>query len=545
MLPENEIETPASLSMDPFAGPWTKAEAAHLLKRTMFGPTNQQMLDAVANGMTATVTTLLQVPVVDQPLTFDPAETIAPQGTTWINAVYPANATESAAVELARVKSLGAWMMKRINTESLSIAEKMCLFWHNHFGVTASSDSRATYNYLMLIRQHSLGNIKQLIKDMTIDPCMLQFLNGGTNTVYSPNENYARELLELFTIGKGEQIGEGDYSTYTEQDVAAGARILTGYIVQGMRSSTEPTPYAVFDPLAPNVNLHDTGDKQLSYHFNDVVISNGGANEYANYIDVIFSRPEVAEFLSRELYKFFVNYDITTIVAGEVIPVMAQTMIDNNYEILPVLQQLFSSQHFYDEGLRGSLLRSPLDMMYGMLNATETYVDFGSLSQDSNMYLVLYWISENLGQAYAAPPSVAGWPAYYQAPAYYQLWVNSTSIKTRFDVATAVTVFTGIPSGTDNLKINSLGFLNNLSNPANATQVIDDMCDVLCPKPISAAQKLVLKNTLTDSQGDTVWQNNYNLYAANPGNTSLSGPIEFRVNLVLNSIFKMPQFHTI
>jgi hypothetical protein len=184
-------------------------------------------------------------------------------------------------------------------------------------------------------------------------------------------------------------------------------------------------------------------------------------------------------------------------------------------------------------------------MMYGMLNATETYVDFGSLSQDSNMYLVLYWISENLGQAYAAPPSVAGWPAYYQAPAYYQLWVNSTSIKTRFDVATAVTVFTGIPSGTDNLKINSLGFLNNLSNPANATLVIDDMCDVLCPKPISSAQKLVLKNTLTDSQGDTVWQNNYNLYAANPGNTSLSGPIEFRVNLVLNAIFKMPQFHTI
>ena len=545
MKPENEIANPASMSMDPFPGPWTKAEAAHLLRRTMFGPTNQQILDAVSAGMVSTVATLLQIPAIDQPLTFDPAETIAPQGATWVTSLYPANETQAGAVEAARLKSLGSWIMKRMNTEPLSIAEKMCLFWHNHFGVTASSDSRSTYNYLMLIRQHALGNIKQLIKDMTVDPCMLQFLNGGTNTVYSPNENYARELLELFTIGKGEQIGEGDYSTYTEQDVAAGARILTGYIVQGMLSSTVTTPYAVFDPLAPGIVLHDTGDKQLSYHFNNQIVSNGGATEYADYIDIIFGRPEVATFLSKELYKFFVNYDITATVATEVIPVMAQTMIDNNYEVAPVLEQLFCSQHFYDEALRGSLLRSPLDMLIGMLNATETTVDLGSLAQDSNMYLVLYAITQILGQAYAEPPSVAGWPAYYQAPAYYQLWVNATTIKSRFDVATGITVFTGIPSGTDNLKVNALGFLNNLSNPANANQVIDDICDVLCPKPISAAQKLILKNILTDTQGDTVWQSNYNMYANNPGNTSLSGPIALRVNLVLNTVFKMPQFHTI
>jgi uncharacterized protein (DUF1800 family) len=325
----------------------------------MFGPTNQQMLDAVAAGMSATVTSLLQTPVIDQPLTFDPLETICPQGQTWVTTVYPSNATQATQVETARIKSLGAWMMKRLNTESTSISEKLCLFWHNHFGATASSDSRATYNYLMLIRQHSLGNIKQLIKDMTIDPCMLQFLNGGTNTVYSPNENYARELLELFTIGKGPQIGDGDYTNYTEQDVAAGAKILTGYIVQGMRSDTITTPYAEFDPFAPGLVLHDTTSKQLSYHFGNAVITNGGATEYANYIDVIFQQPAVAEFLCTELYKYFVNYDITTDVATNVIPVMASTMITNNYDVLPVLEQLFSSIHFYDVALRGSLIRGP------------------------------------------------------------------------------------------------------------------------------------------------------------------------------------------
>jgi uncharacterized protein (DUF1800 family) len=202
--------------MNPYSGPWTKAEAAHLLKRTLFGPTNQQMLDAVSNGLNATVSALLQTPVIDQPLSYDPAETIVPMGTTWVTAVYPANATQAQLVENARIKSLGAWMLKRLNTEPGTIAEKICLFWHNHFGATAGNDSRGTYNYLMTIRQHSLGNVKQLVKDITIDPNMLLFLNGGTNNVFSPNENYARELLELFTIGKGPQIGPGDYSYYTE-----------------------------------------------------------------------------------------------------------------------------------------------------------------------------------------------------------------------------------------------------------------------------------------------------------------------------------------
>lgn len=539
MFPEENIETPVSLSMAPYVGPWTKAEAAHLLKRTMFGPTNQQMLDAVAAGMNSTVSTLLQIPAVDQPLTYDPAETISAYGTTWVTSVYPSNVSEAVLVENARIKSLGAWMLKRINTEQYSIAEKMCLFWHNHFGVTASSDSRATYNYLMLLRQHALGNVKQLIKDITIDPCMLQFLNGASNTLYSPNENYARELLELFTVGKGLQIGEGDYSNYTEADVAAGAKILTGYLVLGMRSDTVTTPYANFAPI-----LHDTSTKQLSYHFDNVTVGNAGANEYANYIDIIFQEPSVANFISTELYRYFVNYDLTQDVLDNVIPVMAQTMIDNNYEILPVLDELFKSEHFYDVSLRGSIIRGPLEMMFGILNATTSVPNY-DLTINSDMYLAMYWLAESMGQAYAAPPSVAGWTAYYQAPAFSKLWINSTTIKTRFDISTAVTVFTGLPVGGENFKVNALGFLNALSLPNNATAVIDDICDVFCPKPIGAGQKLILKNLLTNSLGDAEWELQYDAYNADPGNASLADPIAFRVNLVLNQVFKMPQFQTI
>ena len=539
MLPEEIIETPVSLSMDPYIGAWDKAQAAHLLKRTMFGPTNQQMLDAVALGMNGSVAALLQIPSLSPPLTYDPLEAVSPFGTTWVTSVYPAGAAANQETETARLKSLGAWVMKRINTESFSISEKMCLFWHNHFGVTVASDSRATYNYLMLIHQYALGNFKQLIKDVTIDPCMLLFLNGASNNILSPNENYSRELLELFTIGKGPQIGSGDYSNYTEADIAAGAKILTGYLVNGLRSDTLTSPTATF--FAP---AHDTTSKQLSYHFNDAVIANNGATEYENYIDVIFQQDQVATFISTKLYRYFVNYDLTTDVLTNVIPIMAQTMIANNYEILPVLDQLFKSEHFYDASLKGSLIRSPLEMIYGIFNATSSGPNF-DLTVDSDMYLTLYWLSENMGQAYASPPSVAGWPAYYQMPSFSKLWVNSTSIKTRFDIATAVTVFTGIPVGTNNLKIDALVFLDALSIPNSAPQVIDDICDVFCPKPISTLQKTVLTSILTNGQPNSEWQLQYDQYIANPGNSSFSDPVKQRVNLVLNTVFKMPQFQTI
>lgn len=539
MLPEQDIETPVSLSMNPYSGPWTKAEAAHLLKRTLFGPTNQQMIDAVSNGMNATVSALLQTPVIDQPLAYDPAETIVPMGSTWVTAVYPANAAQAQLVENARIKSLGAWMLKRLNTEPGTISEKICLFWHNHFGATAGSDSRGTYNYFMTIRQHSLGNVKQLVKDITIDPNMLLFLNGATNNVFSPNENYARELLELFTIGKGPQIGPGDYSNYTEDDVAAGAKILTGYYINGLRSSTAPSPIALYNGI-----LHDGTTKQLSYHFGNATVTNNGANEYSDYIDIIFQQNEVANYICKKLYRYFVNYDLTADVETNVIPVMAQTMITNNYDILPVLDELFKSEHFYDVSLRGSIIRGPLEMLMGMMNPTESVPNY-TLTINSDLYLTIYALAEGMGQAYAAPPSVAGWPVYYQSPAFSKLWINSTTIKSRFDYAAAFTILTGIPAGTNFFKVNALGFVDGLSNPSDAVQVIDDICDVFFPKSIDAAQKLVLKGILTNGLPDFEWTLQYNDYVGNPGNTTFSDPVKIRIQLVLNRVFKMPEFQTI
>lgn len=526
-----------SLSLTPYTGPWTKTEAAHLLRRTMFGPTNQQILDAVTNGMANTVNTLLQVSAVSPPLAYLPEETIVPFGTTWVDAVYPTNAVDAQTVENARIASLGAWMMERLNNEGLSIAEKMCLFWQNHFAATASLDSRATYDYLMLIRSHALGNFKQLVKDMTINPNMLLFLNGATNTLYSPNENYARELLELYTIGKGPQIGPGDYTNYTEDDVAAGAKILTGYIVNGLRDDTQTDVTSTFLPI-----LHDTSTKTLSAHFGGATIANNGANEYSDYIDVIFQQNEVARFICRKFYRYFVNYDLTTAVETTVIQEMANTLIANNYNVLPVLTELFQSQHFYDIAVRGAIIKGPLDMMFSMLNSSESAPNFG-LATDYGMLIYMYVIADTMGQGYAAPPSVSGWPAYYQTPSFSKLWVNATHIKTRFDISSWMTIYGGIPVNGSNWEINALQFLDNLSAPDDAPTVIDDMCDVFTPKNVDPVQKLILKAILTNSLPDFEWTLQYTDYQNNPGNTTYSDPVKQRVELVLARLFQMPEFH--
>ena len=536
-MPENENGSEVSYSMTPYTGPWTKAEAAHLLRRTMFGPTNQQIIDAVSDGMATTVSNLLQIPVIGLPLTYHPNETVASQGAPWNTSVYPTDPVQANNVNLARVGSLIGWLHERINNEQVSIAEKMCLFWQNHFAANVTFDARATYDYYELIRSHALGNFKQLVKDMTINPNMLIFLDGGTNTLYSPNENYARELLELFTIGKGPQIGPGDYTNYTEQDVAEGAKILTGYIVNGLRSDSITDVTAVFTPI-----LHDTSTKTLSAKFGNAQITDAGANEYSNYIDIIFQQDEVANFICRKLYRYFVNYDITPAVETNIIAEMAATLIANNYVVLPVLSELFQSEHFYDISLRGTLIRGPLDMLYAMINSTESQNNFG-LATDYEMQTYAYAIANSLGQAYLEPPSVAGWPAYYQEPAFSRLWMNATQVKGRFDISSVFTIYGGVPVNGDNWKVNALGFLDNLSLPSDPIQVIDDIVDVFCPKGMDAIQKLILKSILTNGQPDFEWTIQYNDYINDPGNSTLSVPVAQRVQLVLARVFQTPEFH--
>lgn len=536
MKTDLDITLPVSLSTNPYSGPWTKAEAAHLLRRTLFGVTYQQIEQAVQLGMEDTIQALLTTNVLSPPVTVSPNEGVANIGDTWVNSPYPSNALDT---EGARRESLGAWVSYRINQNSFSVSEKMCLFWQNHFSAEASFDSRATYQYLDLIHNYALGNIKTFTKEMTINPAMLVFLSGAFNNKFNPNENYARELFEIFTLGKGPQIGPGDYTHYTEHDILEASKVLTGWMIQGFLSETEPTPYSEF-----HQTLHDDSTKTFSHHFNNQVISNQGIEEYEALIDMLFDKHQTAINLCTQLYRWFVNYDITPIVQSTVIEELATTMEQNNFEIMPVLEQLFQSEHFYDIAIRGAIIKNPYEFMYSILNSTNSQLTYDAVDSYP-LYLLAYFLNANMGLDYGNPPTVGGWTAYYQAPAFSQLWVNSSFIKLRFDFSDWVTIWGGMEINGFTWEVNHIDFLNGLSLPSSADDVIDDMITIFCPKGLDLVKRLTLKNILTNGLPDFEWTIQYNEYLANPNDPIYVEPVKLRMSLTLSTLFKMPECQTI
>jgi uncharacterized protein (DUF1800 family) len=241
-----------SSGVEIYQGPWNLGSATHLLRRTTFGPMKADIAGAVSRSLDETVGLLLQDKQPPNP-PIDPAT-----GQTWIGKVFDSTSD-------TRFQSyLKAWWIGLMATQGVSIREKMVLFWHNHFVSEYQTvlDSRYMYRQNGLFRRYALGNIKELVKAVTIDPAMLIYLNGYRNRGDGkniPDENYGRELQELFTIGKGPEIGPGNYTNYTEQDVRAAAHVLTGWRTTGYRDAQNSATESYFDPTR-----HDTKDKLFS-----------------------------------------------------------------------------------------------------------------------------------------------------------------------------------------------------------------------------------------------------------------------------------------
>lgn len=527
--------------LTPYQGNWTNQEAAHLLRRTLFGVTIGQITEATSNGLSQTVTSLLTTYDVNPPLSFNEDDTSINIGETWVGVPLPEIDRQTA--KNARFASVRAWLIERTSQHNtLSVVEKLSLFWQNHFACDyISSDPQGSYEYLMLLRDNCLGNFKQLVKDLTIHPLMLRFLNGHSSTKDHPNENFARELFELYTIGKGPQIASGDYTNYTEYDILEGAKILTGWRYRNHSSTSLPQINSYFTETR-----HDNTDKILSEKFGSVTITGNGENEYADFIDVIFQQNEVARFICRKLYQWFVKSEVDTVIVNE----MAQTMITNNYDIAPVLRELFLSEHFFDIVNRGTIIKNPIEIMASVFKSTNSPISNLNYSVEANYRIMLtmrYHVKLS-GMEYFRPPNVAGWTAYYLEPSFSDLWINSALLLKRFNVAKSATLYSGYanyPINDRKYKVNFLDFLNQLeqvSDPSNAETVIDLLEILFTCKPLADTQRNALKSTLTDGLPDFEWTAEYTDYLANPDDPTYSDPVAKRIKLVLAQLFQMPEF---
>ena len=505
----------------------------------MFGPTYAQIKWATEQGMEATLDKLFEdLPLPSPPLNThyqgDPHVAI---GEIWVNAPYSGFSLNEGLAY--RGRSLLSWVIGQLWQEGISIREKLTLFWHNHFPIAAILDSKYRYQYANLLRSHAWGSFRELTKAITLDPAMLRFLDGTYSTAAAPNENYARELLELFTIGKGPAAGPGDYTHYTESDIKAIARALTGWRDYGFGNlSVDGSIGAEFFS-----SRHDTGTKTLSHRFDHIVIPNMGDQEYAHVIDIIFQKIEVARFICRKLYQWFVYYDIKEETEALVIEPMAEILYNNDFQIRPALRALLSSEHFYAPENAGAMIKNPLDFLMSILKPLEIKTSPG-LAQVYDSWYRFHGFSRLMQMEYFTIPEVAGWKAYYLAPLYYRNWISATTLPHRMDATIALTTVGHSPfqGNGDMMRADVLYLATTLDNPLDPNALIEELAIILLPKPLKASQKAALKAILLPGLPDFEWTVEYGQYLENPNNSALASAVEAKLRALLKAMLSLPEF---
>jgi uncharacterized protein (DUF1800 family) len=445
---------------------------------------------------------------------------------------------DARALEERRLSSR-SWMMGLIINEGVSIREKMTVFWMDHFVVEQFivRDPTFMHKHIALMREYATGDFRELVKKVTISPAMLRYLNGNDNEKGAPNENYARELFELFTVGKGALAGEGDYTTFTELDVEQAAKALTGWKDQGYIKQRADIPtQGQFV-----ANQHDTSTKQFSHRFNNARLNNGGENEYADLIDIILESPAVATFLAEKLYRYFVYYIITDDVRQQVIEPLAQVIRDNNYYIKPALEVLLKSEHFFDILSQGPMIKNPLDFVIGQVKQCE--IDYPEdLEGRYQVWLKLYGESKKMQMELFDPPDVAGWKAYYQEPLFYRIWINSVTLPLRSRSAELLAK-NGYRIGSIRVQVDVLTFVEKTSDASDPNVLIDELAELFYPQPLNQLQLDALKEVLLPGLPDFEWTIEYEEYKNNPSDVRLAASIEKKLRELFVSMVAMAEYH--
>ncbi len=528
------------MAITPYTGPFGRPELQHLLRRTLFGCTpadlaafDGQSLDQVIDAL-LDFTNDAPLPVKaytdanGDPNGIDPA---VPFGTTWVNT--PREDLDDPEPTQKRIESWASWWVGQMVGQQRTLREKLVLFWHNHMPTHAGQVFNAEASYMMnqVLRDRCIGNFRELMHDVTLQPAMLYYLNGYLNIAAAPDENYARELFELFTLGQG--------SGYTEEDVQAAARVLTGWTVLQQNGGVPVIAQTIFLPFN-----HTQTDKQFSAFFNNTVIqgqsgADAGEIELNALLDMILANPTCSRFICREIYRFFVHGDIAPEVEADVIEPLAELFRDNvgaPDQLRTVLRALFTSDHFFSADIRGCMIKSPADLVIGEVRMFGIPLPDASLPEAQlAVFLSLYWVVDYAGQGLAAPPNVAGWPAYYLYPSYDDLWLDTSTFPARNNSLLGIS-YTGFTTPDDtyepqsaNLeyKLDVIAFTQQLSDPSNPNTLISDLCELFYVSPISQSVRDGLKQDflLLGQSDDNYWTMAYEIYVADPNTTDMAAQL--------------------
>ncbi len=370
-------------SLAQYSTPLDRTRVEHLYRRLGFSASVQTVNAAVGQSADALVDTLINEAI-------NVAPTPAPIWADWTDANYPEDDDLRRQLRWTQKEEFSiAYGNALLNN---NLRDRLSFFWSNHFVTEYDiyDCNSFLYYYVNCLQRNAIGNFRTFVSEIGLTSAMLRYLDGAFNRRNRPNENYARELYELFTLGEG--------NGYTEDDIVETAKALTGYTERGEIYCTPIT----FDPEEFNTD-------------NKTIFGQTGNWGYDDVIDILFTQKEdlIANFICMKLYEFFVHPDSSDASsnAPQIISGLAATFVANNFELAPVLAQLFKSEHFFDETAIGVIIKSPFDLYLNFIKETNFVYNDG---------LVLNTIdaATMIGQQLFDPVDVAGWQRDRQ-------WINT------------------------------------------------------------------------------------------------------------------------
>jgi uncharacterized protein (DUF1800 family) len=354
--------------------PWDQKKVGHLYRRAAFGANRTEIEAALKAGPQRAIDSLLE----GQPGEHDFDRLTAPVA----DSIASANNGNQA----------GAWWLYRMLYTPHPLREKLTLFWHNHFATSNAKVQNAKFmiGQYRLLQRHALGNFGALLRDISTDAAMLVWLDAKDSKKGMPNENYARELMELFSLGIGH---------YSEKDVRQAARAFTGWEIQSEK--------AVY-----NAAQHDEGEK--------TVLGQRGRWQGSDIVRICLEQPSAPSFIVGKLYSFLVSESVPP--NAELLQPLAQQFRDSNYDVERLVSTILRSNLFFSPLVYRTRIKSPVDFVLGIVRALEGRIGTSALAA----------ALEELGQKLFYPPSVKGWDGG-------TAWLNGHTLLFRQNLALALT----------------------------------------------------------------------------------------------------------
>ncbi|WP_010523452.1 DUF1800 domain-containing protein [Aquimarina agarivorans] len=463
--------------------PWNRTRAQHLYRRLTYGASPTTITEALSQNPQELIDQLM-----------DEAMAIAPTAApSWAFKGKQEVEDEGLDFEETNQENLMEWRVRTVNDQSANgLQSLLTIFWHNHFVTQLSTYNCAhfVFEYYNMLQKHCLGNFKTFVNEIGLTSAMLMFLNGKDNKKNKPNENYARELYELFTLGEN--------NGYTHADIVETSKALTGY------NEGRYCEFVTYNPDTFNNAEKTIFGRTGNWNYNDV-------------IDILFDEKplEIAQFIVAKLYRFFVSPSESENIINELAIDFAK-----DFEIAPLLRKLFKSEHFFDDNAIGTLIKSPYDINLNFLKTI-------SYELDDEKKLNLFWQSGAAGQSFYQPVDVAGWQGDYD-------WINTSTLTARWSFNDNLTWQLWDSETGDREKFRS--FAKEASNNSkDVYTVVKNIVDTLLPRGLNTesdyaiATDIFMANVPENYFTDGTWNLDFE-------------SVPWQVVLLLQHIFRSPEF---